>query len=88
MRCVPIRLPDTITVHDSLPAGAAVALINRTHTYPDLVLTLNEHEKQWFDAIDGHRTIGEIVAGDAFPLARHLFERLWSYDQVVLDASR
>jgi SAM-dependent methyltransferase len=88
-RYVPIRLPDTLFVLENLPAGAAAALVNRTHTYPDLVLAINSREKHWFDAIDGTRTIGEIVvAPDDLANAQRLFKRLWSYDQIVFDASR
>ncbi|WP_445144983.1 methyltransferase domain-containing protein [Dyella sp. Tek66A03] len=86
---VPIRLPDTICVQEQLPAGAAAALINRTHTFTDLVLPINKQEKQLFDAIDGHRTIAEI-AGDRADrkITSALFERLWWYDQIMFDLSR
>ena len=86
---VPIRVPDAICVQENLPPGAAAVLINRTHTYTDLVLPIDAKEKQLFDAIDGHRTIGEIVQdGDDLSAARGLFQRLWWYDQVVFDGSR
>jgi SAM-dependent methyltransferase len=88
---VPIRMPYTVCVEDRLPAGAAAVLLNRSHRHHDLVLPISRHEKQMFDAIDGHRTIAEIAAlagrdggrGEAKPL----FERLWHYDQVVFDTS-
>jgi hypothetical protein len=42
-----------------------------------------------FDAIDGERTIGEILREHGHPdTVRGLFERLWWYDQVVFDASQ
>jgi SAM-dependent methyltransferase len=93
---VPIRMPDTICVQDRLPAGAAAVLINQTHTYRDLFLPVGPTEKQLFDAVDGARTVGQIVErtqSSSHPtrnldLARAFFERLWSYDQVVFDASR
>jgi len=92
---VPIRMSDTICVQDRLPAGAAAVLINQAHTYRDLFLPISSTEKQLFDAIDGVRTIGEIVeraqASSHPPRSPHLtrifFERLWVYDQVVFDAS-
>jgi SAM-dependent methyltransferase len=85
---VPIRMPDTICVQEKLPAGAAGVLINRTHTYTDLYLPIDAQKKQLFDAIDGKRTIGEMVQEHGHPeTARSLFERLWWYDQVVFDAS-
>lgn len=85
---VPVRMPDTIAVKDRLPAGAAAVLINRRHTYTDLYLPIRAAELRMVEAIDGTRAIGAIVetAGDR-DIARSLFERLWWYDQVVLDTS-
>ncbi len=85
---VPIRAQDTVCVQENLPPEAAAVLINRTHTYTDLVLPINTQEKQLFDAIDGHHTIGEIIPqGGDLQAARALFQRLWWYDQVMFDAS-
>jgi SAM-dependent methyltransferase len=90
----PIRLPTTISVQERLPPGAAAVLINQSHTYTDLYLPIDEDEQRLFKAIDGHRTIAEIVrttgASEREPhwkRARAFFERLWWYDQVVFDAS-
>jgi SAM-dependent methyltransferase len=86
---VPIRVPDTICVQERLPPGAATVLINRTHTYTDIYLPIDAQEKNMFDAIDGERTIGEIVVEQGqHGTARAFFERLWRYDQVVFDTSR
>jgi SAM-dependent methyltransferase len=86
---VPIRMPDTIWVQERLPPGASAVLINRTHTYTDLYLPIGVQEKQLFDAIDGERTIGELLKEGGHPdTARAFFEQLWWYDQVVFDASR
>jgi SAM-dependent methyltransferase len=93
---VPIRMSETICVQERLPAGAAAVLINRNHTYTDLFLSLNETEKHLFDAIDGKRTIGDIVRPtqpystepSRQDMARTTFEKLWWHDQVVFDASR
>jgi SAM-dependent methyltransferase len=86
---VPIRVPDTICVQERLPPGAATVLINRTHTYTDIYLPIDAQEKNMFDAIDGERTIGEIVVEQGqHGKARAFFERLWRYDQVVFDTSR
>lgn len=88
---VPIRMADTICVQERLPPGATAVLINQTHTYRDLILPIDAKEKQLLDAIDGQRSIGNIVK-NALPkstkkstmdLARAFFERLWWYDQVV-----
>jgi SAM-dependent methyltransferase len=81
---VPIRMSDTVCVQEHVPSGAAAVLINRSHTYRDLILPLTTSEKQLFDAIDDARTIGEI--GNAAPV-RTFFERLWWHDQVAFDAS-
>ena len=64
-------------------------LINPSHTFTDLYLPVDAREKQLFDAIDGERTIGEIIGQNGQrDIARALFERLWWYDQVVFDASQ
>jgi SAM-dependent methyltransferase len=93
---VPIRMSDTICIQDRLPAGAAAVLINQTHTYRDLFLPIGSTEKQLFDAIDGVRSIADIVERTLsssqrttnFEAGRDFFERLWWHDQVVFDASR
>ena len=65
------------------------SLINRTHTDRDLYLPIDAAEKRLLDAIDGNRSIGEIGRGLAGMTrrARSYFERLWWYDQIVVDAS-
>jgi SAM-dependent methyltransferase len=96
LKYVPIRIPDTICVQEQLPPGAAAVLINRTHTYKDLLLPINETEMQIFKAVDGQRMIEEIIERTFSPSvqevhidqARTLFERLWWHDQVVFDASQ
>ena len=86
---VPIRMPDTICVAERLPPGAAAVLINRGHSYTDLFLPIDARERRLFDAIDGERTIGEIArAPGHLEPSRAFFERLWRYDQIVLDTSR
>jgi SAM-dependent methyltransferase len=92
---VPVRRADTICVQDPLPPGAAGVLINRSHTYTDLILPISPMEKMWLDAIDGVRSIAEIAkicsshSGPKTDLdsARSFFDRLWHYDQVVFDTS-
>jgi SAM-dependent methyltransferase len=93
---VPIRMSDTICVHERLPPGAAAVLINRNHTYRDLYMPITHTEKCWFDAIDMKSSIGEIVERtmpssqkkSQLDIARTFFERLWWYDQIVFDASQ
>ncbi len=85
-RYVPIRVPDTITLEERLPPGAAAVLINRTHTYPDIYLALDEREKRVHDAIDGVRSAGEIARAVGWvDGAAAFFERLYEHDQVVFD---
>jgi SAM-dependent methyltransferase len=92
---IPIRMSDTILVRDRLPPGAEAVLINRTHTYRDIVMALNSMEARLFEAVDGTRTIGDILERALRPAqqtnvetARAFFQRLWWYDQVVFDASK
>ncbi len=84
----PIRLPDTITVKERLPAGASAVLINRNHTYTDLYLPIDARQERLLTIIDGQRTIDDIVRrrGD-LNLARAFFQQLWRWDQVVFDTS-
>ncbi|HEX6729514.1 MAG TPA: class I SAM-dependent methyltransferase [Pyrinomonadaceae bacterium] len=90
LRYVPIRMPWTMCVQEGIPEGAAGVLLNQTHLFQDLFLVISEEEKQLFEAIDGHRSISEIVKGKkkASSLAREFFEKLWWYDQVVFDTSQ
>jgi hypothetical protein len=76
-------------VQERLPPGAAGALLNQTHLFNDLYLIIDPQEKQLLDAIDGRRSIAEIVGElkDAESRARDFFEQLWWYDQVVFDTS-
>jgi len=85
---VPVRLPDTVAVRDSLPPGAAAVLINRNHTATDLYLPIDVRQERWLEAIDGVRTISQIYGApnDRDP-ARDFFQQLWRWDQVVFDAS-
>ena len=93
---VPLRMSDTVCVQERLPPGTAAVLINRSHTFKDLFMPIDSTEKSLFDAIDGNRTIGDIVeeklpcprGKSRLDMARGFFERLWSYDQVVFDTSR
>jgi hypothetical protein len=83
-------LPWTQLIQERLPAGAAGALINKSHQYHDLVLMLGPQERRLFDAIDGRRTTSEIVerARPNDPdAARRFFHTLYRYDQVVFDAA-
>ena len=92
LRYVPIRLPWTMCAQERLPPGAAGVLLNRTHQFQDLFLVIDAHEKRILEAIDGRRSISEIVGKvegrEVSPRARSFFEKLWWYDQVVFDTSK
>ena len=91
LRYVPVRRAWTTCVQSQqIPPGAAGVLLNQVHMFDDLFLPVNEIEKQMYDAIDGQRSISEIVEAvkDSSPHARDFFEKLWWYDQAVFDISR
>jgi len=89
---VPLRLPWTLCIRDRVPPSSVAVLINRAHTYPDLALPIDAAQERIFAAIDGNRSIDELLR--AAPeargeeQARRLFEQLWQYDQIVFDATR
>jgi SAM-dependent methyltransferase len=89
LQYVPIRLPWTVCVQENLPRGAAGILWNRTQIFPDLFLVIDERQKQIYDAIDGRRSISEIVGAveGSAPVAKEFFQQLWWYDQVVFNLS-
>jgi hypothetical protein len=90
LRYLPFRLPWTMCVQEHLPPEAAGALVNQTHLFPDLFLLIDAAEKQMYEAIDGRRTIGEIVGivEESGLRAKEFFQKLWWYDQVVFDTSK
>ena len=89
LRYVPVRRAWTVCVQERLPPGAAGVLLNQTHLFTDLLLVIDAEEKRMYEAIDGRRSVSEIVdqANDA-SLARNFFEKLWWYDQAVFDTSK
>lgn len=95
LRYVPIRMSDTVCVQGQLTTGPATVLINRTHSYTDLLMAVDSAEKRLFEAIDGSSTIADILsrsfsAPEQFrrDRARTFFERLWWHDQVVFDSTQ
>lgn len=91
-RYVPIALPWTTCVRDRLPPGSVAVLISRAHRFPDLILPIGRFEDRLLGAIDGRRTLGDILAAAAFDAAGErravtFVERLWQYDHIVFDAS-
>ncbi|MFZ2104152.1 MAG: class I SAM-dependent methyltransferase [Roseiarcus sp.] len=90
---VPMRLPWTISVRERLPPGSVAVLINKSHTFTDLILTVDSFEDRLLSAIDGDRTVAAIMriamqGREGERRALNFFERLWRYDQIVFDASR
>ena len=75
----------------TLPSAKTIVASN-----PVTTAFIDRYEKRLYEAIDGQRSIAQIVARtEALPdepqrpvRARAFFERLWWYDQVVFDASR
>lgn len=91
LQYVPIRRAWTISVRERLPPGAAAALLNQTHLFNDLFFLIDARQKRMYDAIDGRRSIAEIlreVNEDSTQAARELFEDLDWHDQVVFDTSK
>jgi SAM-dependent methyltransferase len=89
-RYVPIRRPWTLCVQERLPPGVAGALVNQTHLFDDLYVFIDAQEKEMFDAIDGRRSVGEIVetVKSESSHASQFFDKLWWHDQVVFDTSK
>jgi SAM-dependent methyltransferase len=88
---VPLRLPWTLCIRDRVPPGSVAVMINRAHIYPDLALPIDAAQERVFAAIDGNRSIDDILrdtagAGGEEP-ARRFIEQLWEYDQIVCDAT-
>jgi hypothetical protein len=58
---IPIALPWTVCVRERLPPGSVAVLINRSHTFTDLICTVDSFEDRLLGAIDGNRTLAEIL---------------------------
>jgi SAM-dependent methyltransferase len=79
---IPVRVPTAVLIEDRLPAGADAALLNRAHSYSDLVMFLDAEQKRQFELIDGTRRAGSIAKNPDF------LQRLWQHDLVVFDTSQ
>jgi very-short-patch-repair endonuclease/SAM-dependent methyltransferase len=88
---IPLRLPWTLCIRDRAPPGFAAVLINPAHTYPDLALPIDAARERMLMAIDGRRSVEEILRAAAGGISaeqgRRFIEQLWHYDQIVLDAT-
>ena len=89
---VPVRLPWTLTVKDRAPRGVSAVLINPSHMYPDLAFFIDAAQERFLSAIDGERSVAEILRGVAALIGdeqgRDFFKRLWEHDLIVFDAKR
>jgi SAM-dependent methyltransferase len=89
---VPVRLPWALTVKDRAPRGVSAVLINPSHMYPDLALFIDAAQERLLQAIDGERSVGEILHGAAGAIGdeegRGFFKRLWEHDLIAFDAKR
>ena len=52
---IPIRSPWTVCVRERLPPGSVAVLINQSHTFTDLICTVDSFEDRLLGAIDGSR---------------------------------
>jgi SAM-dependent methyltransferase len=88
---IPLRLPWTLCIRERVPLGSVAVLVNRAHTYPDLALPIAAAQERVFAAIDGNRSIDEILRGAVGAIgqeqARRFIQQLWEYDQIVFDAA-
>jgi SAM-dependent methyltransferase len=86
---VPLRLPWTLCIRDRVPPSSVAVLINRAHTYPDLAFPIDMAQERVLAAIDGNRSVDEILRGAGAAgneQASRFIEQLWEYDQIVFDA--
>ena len=85
---VPLRLPWTMCIRDRIPPGSAAVLINPAHAYSDLALPITDAQERVFAAIDGMRSVDEVLRCARPPLSNEegrRFIELWEHDQIVLD---
>ena len=89
---LPVRLPWTLKVKDRAPRGVAAVLINPSHAYPDLALFIDAAQERLLSAIDGERSVDEILRSAGRTIGdeqgREFFKRLWEHDLIVFDAER
>ena len=88
---VPIRVSTTRCIYHALPPGCVAILVNRSHE-PSDSLPLTWAQNRLFHAINGFRTLGEIVTAcgtsKGAQRALQFFEKLYQHDHIVFDASR
>jgi SAM-dependent methyltransferase len=89
---VPVGLPSSRYIRDRAPPGFAAVLINPSHIYPDLALFIEPKQERLLAALDGERSVGEILESAAGAIGeeegRQFMQRLWEYDHIAFDAKR
>ena len=88
---IPLRLPWTLRIRDRAPPGSVAGPDQSGAHLPRPRPPIDVIQERVFAAIDGDRTIDEILrnvaaAGDE-EQARQLIEQLWASDQIVLAAT-
>lgn len=84
----PLRMAETVCVEEKLPPGAAGVLVNRRHADRDIYLPVDAAGRATWLAIDGTRSVRELLQAHAPTGGSRFFEQLWRHDQIVFDASR
>ena len=84
---VPVRPPWTKRITERVPHGSTAVLLNPLHRHTDIYLPVDAEKDRLFTQIDGDRTFGYIARKNASEkCALPFFEKLWRYDQIVIDA--
>lgn len=83
----PLRLRGTICVEKPIAPDKVGVLLNRRHSETDIYLPVTAEQRRLWSAMDGRRSMGELVRGSQPEPARAFLETLWRRDQIVLDAS-
>ena len=87
-RYVPIRNPGLGISEQNLPTKAVARLYWESHAFPEINALVNSQQASLFNAVDGCRTISEVVshAGAEFDepaaqeYARNFFRSMWTFD--------
>ena len=83
-RLAPVKIPTARTITERLPPGAAAVLLNSAHSFTDIFLPIDQAQLRLFRAIDGERTVADLVrdAGDE-DAAQAFLRTLWRHDLIV-----
>ncbi len=87
-RYVPVRNPGLSISEQNLPTKAVARLYWASHAFPEINALVNSQQARLFNAVDGCRTISEVVshAGAEFDepaareYARNFFRSMWTFD--------